>query len=913
MRSLDNRDTDTDLAGEPSAGQAGPPVRDHTGLLALQTTAGNQAVGRALMVRREPNQSTVPADPNADPPQLARVKKLNEYIKYDPSGPREPGAGGERLFDFIHQNRSHTAEMEADYQKEFSTTVKADLFGRGVPDGVRGWAYWRFGELRPADKLFFTLYGTDFDLETMRRVLLGMKDKTEEADAIFVSEYQEHFAGITAITLPNKKTSLIAGILDSKWLKKKATSIEINALLAFGEFRPVDQMDAAMHTGTVSADWEGVLGVVQKTSDKPGLCKDFETYYPGDYAFWLGMSFPGDATDVTDLSLLNNKHEFLARMLLTKGEIGLNERVKLALKFKDDMSIVYNWIMGMSPEEKKTVRVTQINNEYLQEMDADDRERLRALLAENPTAVQRLQAAGADDSTKILKVLHEAVGDDRKMFADAYTAGLQAVGDPFIDLLVRKLGGDFGGVQTILTGTLDQRLRLAMQGMTDDEDYVFNLLEKHATTPERVDILKQDPKDAATLNGLMRNKLSAKEYAKALRMLLTGAEGMDPVERAKLTLNYSKEEQEATGMLDGSLNVYDAFKDEQRELRWAVQDAPTNMSPGPEDAAKLNALSSGVVASAESMIRTRDTLNDYAAQAIGLAVGSIIAYFTAGAGVAAIAELLPIFESVAVRVGVSAVARGMARVGVQRFTKGSSFDVFGNDGANAFAVGAIDGIVEVVAPSVIRGLVSKEYQDAMVMQGRKAAEAVWEGQKALHIKTALIEGASTEGFSSMVEAVGSDDTWRNGLSDGVMTTLAKGAQGGAIAAVGFAGIEVASPYLTKAIAKVQKLVSSGVPADVAKGLIEKEGTWVAARTGRKSVVPDVNTQALDEADIIAELKAKNVPDVDHAMRLIRDERKFIKEYNEMRKAHNFPVWDNMYAQPPGELLVDSLPTEAPSH
>src|SRR5262249_34921218 len=150
-----------------------------------------------------------------------------------------------------------------------------------------------------------------------------------------------------------------------------------------------------------------------------------------------------------------------------------------------------------------------------------------------------------------LKVLHEAVGEDRKMFADAYAAGLKAVGDPFIDLLVKKLGGDFGDVNTILTGTLDQRLRLAMRGMTDDEDYVFNLLEKHATLQERVDILKQDPKDAGTLNGLMKDKLSAKEYAKALRMLLTGAEGMDPVERAKLTLNYSEEELKATGMIDG--------------------------------------------------------------------------------------------------------------------------------------------------------------------------------------------------------------------------------------------------------------------------------------------------------------------------------------------------------------------------
>lgn len=900
-----------EVAGRPEAEPVSRPP-GVTGLLALQSSAGNQAVGRAIQRIPEPNQSKTPPDPDAVDPRTERVRTLNDYIKHSPSV-RSEGPGDERLFNFIHANRAHAAEMEPDYQKEFSTSVKEDLFALDVKDGVRAWSYWRFGELRPADKLFFALYGTDFDLETMRRVLGGMKDKTEAADAIFVSEFQNHFSGVTAIKLPNEKTSLIAGILDSKLLKSKATSIEINALLAFGEFRTVDQLAAAYNSGTLSVNWEAVLGVVQKAPDKPGLLKDFEKYYRGEHTMWFG--FGGNTTDVTELGLLDNKHEFLARTLLWKGEIGLNERIKLALRFKDDMSIVYTWIQGMTPEEKAKLRETSINNDYLKEMDEEDRTRLKAMLAENPTAVQRLQAVGADDdSTKMLKTLQEATGDDRKMFADAYTKGIGGTGDPFVALLVKKLGGDFSKVETILTGSLDKRLRLAVQDTNDDEDYVFNLLEKHATLAERVDILKQSPKDTATLNGVLKDQLSSKEYAKALRMLLSAADGMDPVERAKLTLAYSKEELEATGLVDEHLNVFDALRDEQRELRWATEGAPDNMSPGPEQAAKLNAASSSVIASAEAMIKTRDNLNDYAAQAIGLAVGTIIAYFTAGAGALAVAELMPVFSSVAVRVGVSAVARGMARVGVQRVTKGSSFDVFGADGANAFAVGAIDGIVEVVAPSVIRGLVSKEYQDAMVMQGRKAAEAVWEGQKALHIKTALIEGASTEGFSSMVETVGTDETWRNGLSDGVLTVLEKGAKGGAVAAVGFAGIEIASPYLTKAMAGAQKLLSSGLPPEVAKGLVEKEGIWVAARTGRKSVVGDVNTQLATEAEILTELHGKQVKDVDHAMRLIRDERKFIKEYNEMRKANGLPVWeDNMFAQPPGELLVEAVPKDAAVH
>jgi hypothetical protein len=846
-------------------------------------------------------------------PKKERLSRLRNHL-------HERGAltgtkaiwGPEALYEWAFKHKDQLTEIDGDYTKEYKISVHDDVFAtQSVEVAVRAWAYFKHGTMRLADKLFFSLYGTDFDLETMRRVLAKIPSgEFDKAEDVFRAEFGTYFQTIGARVLPNNKFSMIAGVLDSKTLQWKKTAIELRALMAFGEFRPADQLNAELEGSTLSVSWENVLNIIQKAPDKEALKKQYKDSYTKDLTVEVGLFSPDDPAD---LGLLDNKHKYLAAVILAKGSVSLSERIRVALKFKDDMSVVWSYLESASPDELKKAREERIDNQYLSEMSAEDQERLKALLAENPTAIQKLKGAGADDKEGVLKILKKATGPDRALFADALKKGKETTGDPFVDFLAKKLGGDFADLEIILTKSVEDRLRYAMRGaVSDDEDYVYDLIERHATDADRVAILKQSPSEPSNVHGLMKKCLDGKEFVKVETLLLrVGADAMDPAERARLVRDLGADAVLNSGLASMTQSAT-ALSDENRELGWAI-DAVGPKSPGAAETADLNAKSGAVLGATDSLQKTAETVTDVAAQIAGVAVGLVITYFTAGAGVESIALAVEAFRSVAVRTAVAAIAKGSAKVVINAVAKGGNFEVLGAAGADAFVTGVVEGITDVIGPSVARGLVSDAYKAQMIMEGRAAAEKAWAAQpKIRQVTAAMVAGGGGAGLTSMAEAAGQDQTWKQGLGDGVLHVLAKTGQGAATGGAQAAGIEIASPLIARQVGRLSKLIQQfNLGPEAVNELGAAESRWLAARATRRAKVGDLDTTGDDWPTVKQRLRDRKGGAGSDDFEAAFEERAALRDLNILRKKHGLPVGETFSPPPEPRLRADTDGPDTP--
>ena len=364
------------LSHHQPAQRVAPALRlSRAAMPGLQASAGNRALaamlGDGAVIQRE----------DTPDPAKERVRHLRSAI-VDRSLP--PGVGNvwpTGFYDWLNKQSTRHADLESAYKTEHTSDPNKDMVDKlGVDIGVRASSYLRFGSLRLADKLLFALHGTDFDLETMRRVLAkpaaggaASTDTFGKAEKIFASEFKDHFPVAKSMSLPNGQSSLIAGILDSKTLQWKRTGYELRALMAFGEFRLVDQLAAELEAPGLTVAWDKVLPLVDKAPDKAALKGDYKTSYNKDLAAEVGMFSPDDPAD---LGLLDNKHKYLAAVVLAKGWVSLNERLRVAVKFKDDLSVVWNYLEVATPAEKKQLREEKLDPATMEQLSKEDAERL---------------------------------------------------------------------------------------------------------------------------------------------------------------------------------------------------------------------------------------------------------------------------------------------------------------------------------------------------------------------------------------------------------------------------------------------------------------------------------------------------------------------------------------------------------
>ena len=524
--------------------------------------------------------------------------------------------------------------------------------------------------------------------------------------------------------------------------------------------------------------------------------------------------------------------------------------------------------------------------------------------------MQKLIGAGADDKSSVMKVLKAAKGADRQLFADALTKGQASVGDPFVDFLARKTGDDFKNVKTVLTGTVEDRIKLALSGLDDDEEYCYSVLES-ASDQEKVDVLNQKP---PTVLDLMKSRLDNREYLKATRILLTvGANAMNPLARAKLVRDFGKETLADPGAGARFTNAYTALADENRDLNWAIEKAGEK-SPGAAEAADLSAKSGAVLTAADGLNKTADSVNEVAAQIALTAVGLVIAYFTAGAGATLISGAIEAFKNVAVRTAVAAVAKGTAKVVITKVAKGGNFEALGNDGMSAFLGGAVEGVTDVIAPSVVKGLVSPAYKQAMALNAEAAAKVAWKSQPRIRQTAgAILAGGAAAGVTSMAEASAQDETWKEGLGEGVLKVLAKGASGAATSATITAGVEIASPFMARQAARISQLVKRFALNDESvKALSEAEAKWLVLRDQRRAKLGDLDTTGDDWPTVRRRLMdRKGGVGADDIARVM-DERAALRDLNILRKNNKLPVGDTFSPPPEPRMIVDKTAPDTPA-
>ena len=158
----------------------------------------------------------------------------------------------------------------------------------------------------------------------------------------------------------------------------------------------------------------------------------------------------------------------------------------------------------------------------------------------------------------------------------------------------------------------------------------------------------------------------------------------------------------------------------------------------------------------------RDAATDLASQIVGFAIGLLVTAVTAGAAG-------PLVIGALVR---AAVVSAIARVLTDKALKGDRFDLLGGDGARSFGLGAVDGVMAVLGGRGASSLLGK-------IGGAEVAVALEKGTAGFALKTVhtAVEGGMGGGVSSVVDATANEQTWKQGVFEGLGNVINAGLAG----------------------------------------------------------------------------------------------------------------------------------------
>jgi hypothetical protein len=210
--------------------------------------------------------------------------------------------------------------------------------------------------------------------------------------------------------------------------------------------------------------------------------------------------------------------------------------------------------------------------------------------------------------------------------------------------------------------------------------------------------------------------------------------------------------------------------DENRELQAAIKRAGKN--PSAEDQAEIDKLAANTEAALQAFVKYRDELEALVTQAVEMVAALIATVATGGAAAP---------ELVMASLARAAMASAIAKVVANKLVKGDRFDVLGADGAQAFITGAVDGVLNAVAPLAAEAAMEKTAAALARSAAPKSFAVFAEGTG-----KKMTEGALSGGISSAVDAATRDSTWTQGFDVGMKSVIVKGltgaATGGAAAA-----------------------------------------------------------------------------------------------------------------------------------
>ncbi len=744
--------------------------------------------GQQIVQKKDEEPKPIKVDPSNIPTIEKAAKDLYVWLS-TPS----TSSNREAIFRTILLQKGAGQALRDEYKKQNKVDLDEVLVSSlNKKDAIRAKRYLDYGELRIADKIYIASEGAGTDEDTLFRLMpMAFKSKAKvEDDFAKQDEYTKDYPGTKS--LPNKESSRIAALLEDEL---SGTDLDkAKALFAFGELRPVDEIRIAIEDTRVNDLYNGLKNGMGSDSDKNKAFFNLENEYLRSYDSELFsklvmMYQHGD---------LSEKEKLKVWQIIGKGSA--LERIKYAVAgIGTDEEEIYDAIRTASPEELKTLRVqfNDKNSELYKLLDDDlneeEMKRVAALLTEDPTAQQQLEQAGAFSGSDILQEIKMSSGDRFYKYKEAFnnTDGV------FEGYISKKMdAAEKGYTISVINGTPEEKINMAIGKFTDDEDYIYHVLKY---------FVANDPAKEAILNNKdlmakLESNLSTSEYNKCLDLLALENDSIE--NRVKRTGEKIKRERSFIADLT---NAGDAMDDEYRELTAALERAKADGELSPEEQKQLSKMQQQTDQSIEVYTKVRDELEEHAATVLTTVTAVLIAIGTGGLGSGLSAAMI------AQQLAQAALVSACARVAAMKVAKGDRFEVFGADGASSFAAGAVDGVFNVFGGAAASKVVDKVFQEAVEgaakQAGGKAFQSV--GRKIL---TDAVEGGMSAGVGAAVESSSKEETWKGGFVTGIETVVEKTATSAAVGAGVGAGISAAGMIIGKIRSKKPGEVADDVNA-----------------------------------------------------------------------------------------------------
>ena len=788
VRRMNSRATTAARTGRPAAREPGAEARRErrdlaAAVLGLQRRIGNRATA-GLLARQPPTPTGAPASTTTPQTKISAVSAVTEKIY----GPLHRGGDitADKIEDILRElleHRGHASEIRKSYQSQYKLDLDEDLERLGSANAVRARDYLDHGRLRTMSKLLIALAGAGTDLPTVYRVLADAHREGDPGGEWLKVVHDDR----NKLAESFRSESLEAALDDDLdgWELVKGI-----AIFNHGELRAIDKVFIAMdQSGTDEALlFEGLAGC-----DDAKVERDFASYA---YRKYSAMAIGSSLFDVLSDELSGEDYKRAlaligyevdpdawfagakdVRKLRTSKLVAI---VKAALAgVGTNTALIWDAVGKATEDEKAELRkLVQDPKDPLGlagltgDLSAGELARLRAMLgvAEGADAaglssvrdpklltdpaVRMLRSLGGVDSSTAFDTLRLSSGKALELFKAQY----DTKDSPFRQYLSDTCTGEEErSLPVIVSGTVRQRMGWAIRGsVSDDEDYLFHVVEKLASDEERRSVAGDLP-----FMERFKSALSSSEYARLTDLLRPSNE--TPAEKARALDKATK--QAHSGVFDAFSSTGAAVQDENRELQAGLVTAGLDAKLTPEEQRQLADAARRTEAALKDYVAARDAFQETASMVVNLAVGFLATALTAGAAG-------PI---VAAQLARAAVAMALARVLSEKAIRGDRFDVFGADGAVAFAAGATDGVMNVVGGVAARGVVTAGLEGVGVTAAQVARSTY--AKAGVHGIQQLTEGALGGGAGGLVDSLARDETWREGLGPGVETALRAAATG----------------------------------------------------------------------------------------------------------------------------------------
>ncbi len=741
-------------------------LREQTASNVKSYSTGYQDTSDLLVLQRQPVMDAAPAIAPASEQKAIKaevqttlpgveeaVRNLTLWLAM-PS----PAAHTEQIFQTLLLQKGHAEDLKAEFQKtagrELESAFEAGLSGN---DLIRAKRYLQYGTLRLADKIYFAANGAGTDEDTLYRLMPQAHQQIAELDNDLRNDYGQDYSHDEK--LPDGQVSRSAGLLEdemSGWELDQA-----KAYLAYGELRPVDQIRIA--TNRIGTDEDMLFAALEK-SNKSTVRQEYQDSYNENLDELLDSEISGKDKERADLILA--------------GALTPFDKIRLAVEgWGTDEQAIYDAISNATRDERDQLQAL-FNNHSSQlykmlddDLSEDEMDRVEALLRAGNTPLEKLRQAGATSVSDIVKTIKMSSGDTLQLYEDGFNDG----NSEFRQYLNENTDeSDRKTLDTIVNGSIEDRLSLSIEGIGTDEDYLFHVLEGlDDSTKQRLISNKELMDDISS-------DLSTSDFGKVQDLLRPT--NMSVEERVAST--DVQIERERSWLTDLFSNASDALSDESRELHAALDRAKADGEISPEEQKEIAHFQVQTEASLEVYKKVRDEIEDTAANILTTAAAIIIGVLSAGTLSAASIAMIT-----AQQLARAALVSAVARVVAMKVVHGDRFDVFGADGATAFGAGAIDGVMAVVGAPIAKGLVGVATEAT-----EKVASSAFKTLGREMLQKAVEGGLTTSGSAAFTTAA-NERTWSQGFLVGLGNVAestgfaaATGAAGGAALHAAGAGV-----------------------------------------------------------------------------------------------------------------------------